>query len=142
MRKSPFGPAALLALAPLAILSLPATLSAQAGKAHVETAFATDSKSDLSEKGTFSPGVGTIYVYAMLDELPPATKVGATWIALKTDSLEDNTRIGETVKTMGPGTFQYFFNWKPPKLWPVGSYRVDVSINGKVEKSVPFKVAK
>ena len=122
--------------------SLPASLHAQQGKAHVEQALATDNKNELTEKVSFPAATGTIYVYAMLDELPSAAKVSAAWVALKTDQLEDNTKFHETFKTMGPGTFQYFFNFKPAKTWPVGTYRVDISIGGRVEKSVHFRVTK
>ena len=142
MRKFSLDRLALPVLVALLVLSFPATLLAQQGKSHVETAFATDDKNDASEKTSFPASAGTLYVYAMLDELPSAAKVSAAWVALKTDQLEDNTKFHETFKTMGPGTFQYFFNFKPAKTWPVGTYRVDISIGGRVEKSVHFRVTK
>lgn len=125
----------------VAVLVAPIAL-AQQGKPHVEIALATDSRAELTQKDVFPVTTGAIFVYAMLDELPAGARVSAAWIALKTDQLQDNTKFQDTTKTMGPGTFQYFFNFKPQKGWPIGTYRVDISINGHVGKSVSFRVAK
>jgi hypothetical protein len=141
VRNVPFGRALIPALAVAALL-LPLRAAAQQGKAHVEQALVTDDKNELTEKISFPASTGTIYVYAMFDELPAAAKVSVAWIALKTDQLDDNSRFHETTKSMGPGTFQYFFNFKPAKTWPIGTYRVDLLINGRVEKSLSFRVTK
>lgn len=141
MRNVPFGRTLISALAVAALL-VPLAASAQQGKAHVEQALTTDDKNELTDKTTFPSTTGSIYVYTMLDELPAGAKVSVAWIALKTDQLDDNTKFHETTKSMGPGTFQYFFNFKPAKTWPIGTYRVDVAIGGRVEKSLSFKVVK
>ena len=126
----------------VAVLLLPiGNVSGQTTAIRVRSAVATDDKNNVTERTLFPASTGTIYISTTLSDLPAGAKVSASWVAIKTDQLEKNTKFHETTKQMGPGSFRYFFNFKPAKSWPIGTYRVDISVNGTVERSVQFQVS-
>lgn len=74
--------------------------------------------------------------------LPPNSSVKATWIAVDTHGAAPPNTVMDTVETKVDGTRNLHLTLKPSagKL-PKGSYKVDVFLADKMERTVPFTVA-
>jgi hypothetical protein len=93
----------------------------------------------------FAPDTPKIVLHAEILEMPIGTKLTATWIAVKTDVAPANYKIESAdleVKQAVASDETSFWVTKPDAGWPVGDYKVDLSINGQVATSVSFKVAR
>lgn len=94
-------------------------------------------RSDVS----FPADAPKLVVQAQLSDDPPGTKVSALWIAEKTNAAPGDYHITTTSLTMdGRGHVAIFSLSKPNAGWPVGLYRVELSINDKPPMMVPFTV--
>jgi hypothetical protein len=108
-----------------------------------QTAFVLDGGN--SAQTVFAPDAPKIVLHAQIQDMPKGAKVSADWIAVKTNAAPANYKIDSATYELdndmptGEATFDLS---RPNAGWPVGDYRVDVSINGKVVKSPEFKVAK
>lgn len=75
-------------------------------------------------------------------DAPADTVFKAVWYATDIgDSASCNTHIDETDLTTD-GTRNLDFNLTPSEDWPAGSYRVEIFVNGTLEKIVRFAVKK
>ena len=125
-------------LAALAGLLLAA--SAYAAPHFADIKFSDSEGGDVSD--TFAPDTPKIYLHAGLVDMPSGTKLASTWIAedtkgaappnYKIDSVEFN--VGGIVNVAN------FSLSKPNAGWPIGTYRVDLFINGEASGSAHFKV--
>ena len=93
----------------------------------------------------FTPDTPKIVLHAKILDMPAGTKLTAAWIAVKTDVAPANYEIisadVETKLTAASDDAEFFLT-KPDAGWPMGDYKVDLSINGQVATSVSFKIAK
>jgi hypothetical protein len=75
-----------------------------------------------------------------LENAPSNSKIKAVWYALDTGGAEPcNTRLIETEVTTS-GTRNVWFKYTPPEKFPVGLYKVDISVNGNLNNDVDFTV--
>ena len=93
----------------------------------------------------FTPDTAKIVLHAKILDMPAGTKLTAAWIAVKTDVAPANYEIisaeVETKQAAASDEAEFFLT-KPDTGWPIGDYKVDLSINGQVATSITFKVAK
>ena len=139
--RSLLAPGAILfaAVASLVFLS---TASADSPKGHFNTAYTTDNRDTHAERSTFATDTAKVYVGYSLAEVNPGSKIKIVWTAEKVDGVQENSKItdSETIaSSMVAGMFSYS---KPPKGWPTGTYRVDLCIDGRLDKTLRFKVAR
>jgi hypothetical protein len=128
-------------LAAFAALALVAAGRARA-ESKFELAVATDSKDAITQHDVFPPSTAKIYVIYKVT-LAKASRVHAAWITEKVDGYNENQKFGDSGSNMEPGSYMSAFSYlRPGGAWPVGTYRVDLYVDDKVEKSVHFKVAK
>jgi hypothetical protein len=98
---------------------------------------APDSKTAQDQ---FRPDAAKVVLHAELMDVPEGVKLGATWIAEKTSVAPPNYKI-DSAELVAEGTNEASFSLsKPDAGWPVGDYRVDLSIDGKTVKSAHFSV--
>jgi hypothetical protein len=93
----------------------------------------------------FAPDTPKIVLHAEIFEMPVGTRLTATWIAVKTEAAPANYKIESAdveIKQAVASDETSFWLTKPTAGWPVGDYKVDLSINGQVATSVSFEVAK
>jgi hypothetical protein len=90
---------------------------------------------------TFKPDAPKIVLHVEILDTSKGTKIGAEWIAEKTNAAPPNYRIDGAEMTLDGEVEATFTLSKPNSGWPVGSYRVDLSVNGEKAKSVAFEVA-
>src|SRR5512141_2458646 len=127
------------AIASLVILS---TAAAESPKGRFHSAHTADDRNSLAEKSTFSPETPKVYVAYTLNDVMPGARVKIVWTAEKVEGVVENSKIDQaetTTTTMISGLFSYS---KPPKGWPAGTYRVDLFIDGRLDKTIRFKVVK
>ena len=99
-------------------------------------------KMDGDAQTVFKSDTPNIFLHAEIDDVDAGTKLSATWIAEKTDKAPPNTRIDSAVVVADDDTdFADFELSKPNAGWPVGDYRVDLSIDGSPAGSAHFKIA-
>ncbi len=78
--------------------------------------------------------------YAMVDlrNAPDSTSLKAVWTAVNAEGVPANEVINETTATMGSGLLH--FRLTNNDLWPTGSYKVDIYLNDKLDKTITFEV--
>jgi hypothetical protein len=104
--------------------------------------FTADADSKLA-KEEFATDTPKIYLHVQLEDVAKDSKLTATWIAEKTDAAPPNFKIDSADVTATAGMDEATFTLnKPTAGWPVGKYRVELSINGKVATSDHFTVTK
>jgi len=89
----------------------------------------------------FKPDTAGIVLHVELVDVAEGERLGAIWIAEKTSAAPPNYKI-DSVEAPAEDSKEFSFSLsKPDAGWPVGDYRVDLTINGKIAKSAHFAVA-
>lgn len=117
--------------------------SASAGS-HLKLAIITSDKYSQDEKSVFAPDAPKIFaVYRVV--AGPGLKVKAVWYAEKVAGLEPKTKITENPETTFSARGEYISSFpctKPPQGWPIGSYVVNLYMDGVLKKTLGFRVEK
>ena len=122
-------------------LCMVCVFAAQAGEARYTDMVLSDAK-DGTPKQVFGPTTAKIYLKAKLTDVPSGAKLKGAWIAEKTKVAPPNYQIDATELKVGTLMNRVDFSLSKPNAgWPVGDYRVDLSINDKVVQSVKFKIS-
>lgn len=121
------------------------TAPAQAEHAAAGAAEFTDLEFSDSKSGdpvdSFSPDTPEIFLGMGFKGVAQGSKITATWIAVKVDGAPPGTTIASTDVGVETGEDTANFSMtKPTKGWPIGDYRVDISVDGKVVKTGRFEV--
>ena len=90
---------------------------------------------------SFAPTVNPIYVWFHHQGITPGTAITAVWFYT---SSANPIRIGDGSVTVTPPSDwgQFNFELGPGKLWPVGDYRVELTVAGRVLGEARFHVVK
>jgi len=80
----------------------------------------------------------TFYLVAEVVNAPDDTSVKAVWTAVEADAVEPDFSLGEKEVT-GGGAVN--FSLENDQLWPIGQYRVDLYLNGELDRTLEFEVA-
>ena len=138
-KRTLLGITALLAGGLLLLTAVPAL----AGEPHIGQVVVTDSDNGKDSLESFATDTAKIFVHAQLVEMADGTKVGAAWIAEKTEVAPPNFRIdGSELTVASTDNVANFSLSKPNAGWPVGDYRVELSIDGKSAGVARFKIEK
>ena len=103
----------------------------------------TDDETTRTPKKSFATDAAKVIVYFNMDNVNAGSKLHATFVAEKAEGVRPNFKFKEMeldVPEMGSGG--NFSLDKPPAGWPVGDFRMDLSLNGKLVESVKFSFAK
>ncbi len=95
-------------------------------------------KDGAQETTVFSPN-DTFYAIVTLANAPDDTTVKASWTAVDVEGEDANTLIDES-ETTSDGNNVLTFNLSLDSAWPVGKYKVDLYLNGTLDKTVEFEV--
>jgi hypothetical protein len=94
-----------------------------------------------SAQEVFNPDTQEIVLHVQLVDVTAGETLGATWVAEKTAAAPLNYKI-DSVEAPATDADEFQFSLsKPDAGWPVGEYRVDLTIHGKLAKSAHFTVA-
>lgn len=88
---------------------------------------------------TFSPGDIPIHCIVILTSAEPAA-VKMHLVAVKVGGVKPESRVVTAAYNTTRGHDRVFFRGRPDGNWIAGSYRIDIFVEGKLEKSIDFEV--
>jgi hypothetical protein len=90
---------------------------------------------------SFESDTVVIYLHTEFKGVAKGARITATWIAEKADGVAPETKIVSSDVIVGAQDNEVDFSvTKPAKGWPSGSYRVDISVEGKVVQVGRFDI--
>ena len=91
------------------------------------------------EAESFSPADHTVHVMVELNHAAEGTMVNFDWIAVDAGDMENNSlkKLDYTTKALEN---KVHANLTLPRDWPEGDYKVDVYLNGKLARSIAYKI--
>ncbi len=111
------------------------------GSPRFATVMVTDDKERKVEKTVFRPETGKVYVVFTLADVPGNTPVKIIWIAEKVEGEQANSQLTDHEIRMGGPVDQGSFSLGPPtNRWPVGTYRAELYLAGKLVHTARFRV--
>ena len=94
----------------------------------------------LKTTDVFKRDTPVIHCSVLLLNAPEETIVSAEWIFIKGETGKENVKINsKAINTDGP-RYLAFSLVRPGEAWPRGDYKVVISVNGKQELTVPFRI--
>jgi hypothetical protein len=78
------------------------------------------------------------YLIVELANAPDDTLTKATWTAVEAEGTDPDFLIDESELEHGSGKLT--FNLENDNLWPAGRYKVDLYLNGELERTLEFEV--
>lgn len=124
----------------LAILALAVSVLACGGSvssANIGDAWLSTDAEGSNRTTVFSQN-DTMNLFIDLKNAPDDTELKVSWIVVSAEGLDPNYVINESNYTSGDGNVH--FDLTNDNLWPVGSYKADVYLNGKLDRSLTFEV--
>jgi hypothetical protein len=108
---------------------------------HFDDIVVSDSK-DGDAVESFTPSTPKIFLRAHMVDVASGAKITTSWIAVDTHgTAPPNYKIDSADFVAGVLTNTVDANLsKPNNGWPVGKYRVDLSVDGKTAGSATFEV--
>jgi serine protease Do len=127
----------------IVLLSMALWLAACSREVSVSTANIADARLSKDEAGNqtttiFGPD-DVFYLKVGLANAPDGTKVKAEWTAVAVEGAEANTPLDDVELQSGSATLTFDLENTGP--WPAGDYKVDLYLNGKLDRSLPFRVS-
>lgn len=114
--------------------------AAWGGEASLSGLVLSDAKEGKA-KSIFAPKTPKIFLSGKMEDMPGGGKLKVVWIAEKTKAAPPNSEIDSTQHTTPRGTVRATFALNAPTAgWPVGDYRVDLFLDGKLAGSHRFSV--
>lgn len=107
--------------------------------ANITNAHLAGDESDTSTVTSYSPSAPSFYCYFDLNNAPDSTVVKGVWTLVSADGYESNSEIDSAEITGGDETY-YFSLGGSTDLWPVGTYRIDLYVDGSLVETIEFEV--
>ena len=108
---------------------------------HFEDIVVSDEKGgDAAE--SFAPDTAKIFLRAHMADIANGSKITAAWIAVDTNGVAPANYKIDSADLVADGainTVNYSLS-KPNKGWPVGKYRVELSVDGKTVNTATFTI--
>ncbi len=117
------------------LISIACSFSASTAK--ISDAYMARDEAGNDRTDVFAPE-DAFYCIVELANAPDDTEVKASWYAVDVEGADPNTLIDEYALTTGDATLP--FNLVNDTPWPVGKYKVDISLNGEVKQTFEFSV--
>ncbi len=126
----------------MVLLGMALLLAACSREVSLSTANIADARLTKDEAGTQSTTTfrpeDVFYLKVGLANAPDDTKVKAVWTAIDAQDADPNTRLDDAELTSGSATLT--FDLQNDQPWPAGSYKVDVYLNDKLDRTLEFNV--
>jgi len=99
------------------------------------------SSAPLEVTDKFPPNQGVIHAVVTVSNAPRDTRLKVVWTAIDVGTVAaPNTKVGESESTT-EGSGNVVFTWQDGSF-PVGTYKVDIYLNGKPDRTLKFSVLK
>lgn len=127
----------------IVLLGMALWLAACSREVSLSTANIADARLSKDEAGSqtttiFGPE-DVFYLKVELANAPDSTKVKAEWTAVAVEGAEANTSLDDVELQSGSATLTFDLQNTGP--WPAGDYKVDIYLDGKLDRSLPFRVS-
>lgn len=106
--------------------------------AKISNAYLTANSDGSGETTVFSP-TDTFHAIVELKNAPDDTTLKAIWIAVDVPDVDPDFVIEET-STTSDGNDVITFDLSNDATWPAGSYKVDIYLNDKLDRTLEFEV--
>jgi hypothetical protein len=123
----------------------PQTAAPQSGSSGIITEVVTAKSSESVTAAPVDPTsvFGTnsvIHAVVKISNAPANTKFTASWYVVDDGGADlPNTLITSSDLT-ADGTRNLDFTLTPTSAWPLGKYRVEISVNGQLDQTMPYSV--
>jgi len=87
----------------------------------------------------YSPSDSDFYCYFDLNNAPESTVVKGVWTLVSADGYESNSEIDSAEITGSDNTY-YFSLGGGTDPWPVGTYKIDLYVDGNWVETIEFEV--
>jgi hypothetical protein len=108
-----------------------------ASTATIKDAYMAADQAGTQKTTTFAPDA-VFYAVVTLANAPSDTNVKAVWYAVNAVGTAANYKIDEVTTTTGDGVVP--FTLTNNNAWPVGTYKVELYLNDKLDKTLDFEV--
>lgn len=126
-----------LGMALLLLVSAILACEASASTANIQEAKMSRDVEGTQLTTAFSPD-DIFYCLVDLANAPDDTTIKAVWTAVQVEGAEQNTLIDETEITSGSGSIHFDLSNTNP--WPMGTYKVELYLNGELVQTLEFQV--
>ncbi len=75
-----------------------------------------------------------------IENAPANTRFRATWYATDVGSVADRNTLIDSAELTSDASRNLDFTLAPKAAWPIGTYRVEIAVNGNMERVVDFSV--
>jgi hypothetical protein len=107
--------------------------------ANIQNAHLSTDVNDSAQTTSYVPSDKTFYCFFDLKNAPESTVVKGTWTLVSAEGFSPNTEIDSAEVTGSDNTY-YFSLDRSADAWPVGQYKIDLYIDGKLVQTVDFEV--
>jgi len=107
--------------------------------ANITNAHLASDESDTQEVDGYSPTDPGFYCYFDLNNAPDSTVVKGVWTLVSAEGYESNSEIDSAEITGGDNTY-YFSLGGGVDEWPVGTYKIDLYVDGSWVETIEFEV--
>ena len=135
---------ALLLVVSVALVACSASFTtANISKAVLAKDVSGDGFEPVDVTSTFPIDQPIIHLVVSLKNVPPDTTVKAVWTAVDVgDAAPANTIVDQSELTMdGSGNLDFTLSRPSSGVWPVGRYKVDIYLDGKLDRTLEYEVA-
>ena len=119
------------------LLFVTAACSFSASTAKIKDAWTSRDNNGEQQKTTVFANDDIFYCMVTLANAPDDTVVKSVWYAVDVEGVDPNSLIAETEFTGGG---EMTFNLTSDNLWPVGKYKVELYLNGELDRTLEFSV--
>lgn len=127
-------------------IALVGVVTALAALTACEASFSTAKISDAwmstdeegSERVTSYPPDAAFFAQVDVSNAPDDTTLKTSWIAVDVEGADPGLVIDEVETTTGSGVA--FFTLTNDGPWPPGTYKVDIHLNGELDRTLEFSV--
>ena len=105
--------------------------------ANISDAWLANDAEGNNRTTTFSQS-DVMNLFIDLKNAPDDTELKVNWIAVNAEGVDPNFVINESSYTSGDDTVH--FDLSNDNLWPVGSYKADIYLNGTLDRTLTFEV--
>ncbi len=107
--------------------------------ANITNAHLASDENDTQQVNGYSPTDLGFYCYFDLNNAPGSTVVKGVWTLVSAEGYESNSEIDSAEITGGDDTY-YFSLGGSTDPWPVGTYRIDLYVDGSLVETIEFEV--
>jgi len=129
---------------PLLLIAVLAMLTLTAAECSFSTANIADAylstNQDGTDRVTSYSQESVFYAIVVLANAPDDSSLKASWYVVEAVDTEPNLLISEVSTTGSDGQYYFTLTNEAGFIWPIGSYRVDLYLNDKLDRSLEFSI--